>query len=115
MLGIAKKQQDSERLTKSIEELEHLDIEVELEAHEKLQNWSEQSNAILVLIKKKAHQSALLRATKSCRKSRKRHPELEDAVCYTCGQALHEDKKAEIAERKQKELERCNGVIRRNK
>ena len=25
-------------------------------------------------------------------------------MCYTCGQALHEDKKAEIADRKSKEL-----------
>ena len=37
--------------------------------------------------------------------------ELEDAVCYTCGQALHEDKKAEIAERKQKELEDAQSYL----
>ena len=30
--------------------------------------------------------------------------DLDDATCYTCGQELHADKKAEIAERKTKEL-----------
>ena len=34
--------------------------------------------------------------------------ELEDATCYTCGQELHADKKAEIAERKDKELVDAN-------
>ena len=103
MLGIANSP-DIERLTKSIEELEKLDIDQELEAHEKLQNWSEQSNAITVPNKEKSTlESALLRATKSVEKAEK-DISTEDAVCYTCGQALHDDKKAEIESRKTKEL-----------
>ena len=101
----SKQSQDIERLTKSIEELEKLDIDQELEAHEKLQNWSEQSNAITALNKEKSTlESALLRATKSVEKAEKDIANLEDAVCYTCGQALHDDKKAEIESRKTKEL-----------
>ena len=47
---------------------------------------------------------ALQRATASVSKTEKDITELDDATCYTCGQELHADKKAEIAERKSKEL-----------
>ena len=62
---------------------------------------------------------ALVRADKSVNKVNKDIAELEDAVCYTCGQELHADKKAEIAERKSKELtdaksyqEEINGKVK---
>jgi len=101
----AKNKQDLEKLTQSIEELEHLDIDAELEAHEKLANWTEMNNAILALNKEKSTlESALLRATKSVEKAEKDIANLEDATCYTCGQALHDDKKEEIQSRKTKEL-----------
>ena len=109
---LAKKQQDSDKLNKAIDELEHLDIEVELESHEKLQNWNEHNNAIMALKKEQSTlEPALQRANKSLLKVTKDIAELEDAVCYTCGQALHEDKKAEIAERKQKELEDAQSYL----
>ena len=47
---------------------------------------------------------ALERAEKVSGKLIKEIAELEDATCYTCGQELHADKKAEIATRKDKEL-----------
>ena len=101
-----------QKLQKAIDELEHLDIEVELESHEKLQNWNEHNNAILALKKEQSTlEPALQRANKSLLKVTKDIAELEDAVCYTCGQALHEDKKAEIAERKQKELEDAQSYL----
>jgi DNA repair exonuclease SbcCD ATPase subunit len=49
-------------------------------------------------------EAALLRATKSVDKAEKDITELDDAICYTCGQELHADKKKEIETRKQKEL-----------
>ena len=102
---ISKKEQDCEKLQQGINELEKLDIETELESHEKLANWTELNTAITALNKEKGTlESALLRATKSVEKAEKDIEELEDATCYTCGQALHADKKAEIAERKTKEL-----------
>ena len=101
----AKHSSDCDKLTNSIAELEHLDIDVELDAHEKLQNWTELNNAILALNKEKSTlESALLRATKSVEKAEKDIANLEDATCYTCGQALHDDKKVEIESRKAKEL-----------
>jgi DNA repair exonuclease SbcCD ATPase subunit len=100
-----KKQQDITKLQESISELEHLDIDVELESHEKLQNWTELNNAIVALNKEKSTlESALLRASKSLEKAEKDIANLEDATCYTCGQALHDDKKAELEDRKAKEL-----------
>ena len=103
---IAKRNTDIEKYNAAIDELEHLNIDSELDAHEKLQNWNEHNNAILALKKEQSTlEPALQRADKSLLKVKKDIAELEDAVCYTCGQELHADKKAEIAERKSKELE----------
>ena len=99
-------QQTVDKLEKGIQELEQLDIEKELESHEKLSNWNEHNSAILALRKELSTlEPALLRADRSVEKANKDILELEDAMCYTCGQELHADKKAEIADRKTKELE----------
>ena len=101
----AKRQQDIKKLQENIDELEHLDIDTELDSHEKLASWTELNNAKTALNKEKSTlESALLRATKSVEKAEKDIANLDDATCYTCGQALHEDKKAEIESRKTKEL-----------
>ena len=101
----AKKVKDLEKLQISIDELVRVDIEKELEAHEKLQNWTELNNAITALNKEKGTlESALLRATKSVDKVEKDIANLKDAVCYACGQELQEDKKQEIVSNKNKEL-----------
>lgn len=101
----AKKKQDIEKLEFAIAELEQLDIEIELESHEQLQNWTETNNIINGLRKELSTlEPALQRADRAVEKLVKDITELDDAMCYTCGQALHEDKKAEIAERKSKEL-----------
>ena len=102
---LSKRRTDSDNLLSAIDELEHLNIDIELESHEKLSNWNEHNNAILALRKELSTlEPALLRADKSVEKASKDIADLEDAVCYTCGQELHADKKAEIAERKNKEL-----------
>ena len=103
---LAKRSQDTDKLVKAIDELEHLDIDAELDAHDKLSNWTEHNNAILALKKELSTlEPALQRAGKSVEKATKDIVDLDDAKCYTCGQELHADKKAEIAERKTKELE----------
>ena len=101
----AKSKQDSEKLESAIEELEKLDIETELTNHEALANWNDLNNAISALNKEKSTlESALLRADKSVKKAETDITELDEAICYTCGQELHEDKKTEILDRKNKEL-----------
>jgi len=103
---LSKQKSDIERLEKGISELEQLDIEKELDNHDKLSNWNELNAAIAALNKEKATlESALMRATKSVDKAQKDITDLDDATCYTCGQALHEDKKAEILATKTKDLQ----------
>ena len=74
--------------------------------HEKLSNWSQHNNAILALKKELSTlEPALQRADRTVVKAKKDIADLEDATCYTCGQELHADKKAEIETRKTKEYE----------
>ena len=102
---VAKRKTDADRMQNALEELEKLDIDAELEAHDKLTNWTELNNRITSLNKEKATlETALMRATKGVDKAEKDIKELDDAICYTCGQTLHADKKAEIENKKQKEL-----------
>jgi DNA repair exonuclease SbcCD ATPase subunit len=101
----SKRRDDILKIETAIEELERLDIEVELEAHEKLANWTELNNRLISLNKEKATlESALMRASKSVEKVEKDIADLDDALCYACGQVLHADKKEEILNKKQKEL-----------
>jgi DNA repair exonuclease SbcCD ATPase subunit len=100
-----KKAQDVTKLQEAIQQLEHLDIDAELEAHEKLANWSELNNKITALNKEKSTlESALMQADKTVKKVEKDIANLEDALCYACGQALHDDKKEEILTKKLKEF-----------
>jgi len=103
---LAKRTTDTMKLQEAVSELEHLDIDSELDAHEKLANWNEHNNAVSSLKKElSALEPALERAVKSAEKAKKDIAELDDAVCYTCGQELHAEKKEEISLRKTKELE----------
>ena len=103
---LSKQKTNITKLVQAIDELEHLDIDVELDSHEKLSNWSQHNNAIMALKKELSTlEPALQRAGKSVAKATKDIVDLDDATCYTCGQELHADKKAEIAERKTKELD----------
>ena len=100
------KKTNIEKLQKGIDELEHLDVDSELEKHEKLQNWEELNTQIANLKKETSTlESALMRANKSVDKVTKDIEELDNAVCYACGQELQEDKKKEIENTKAKELE----------
>jgi DNA repair exonuclease SbcCD ATPase subunit len=101
-----KKRQDAKKLEGAIQELEHLDIEKELESHDKLSRWSELNNQITALQKERSTlENAVTRADKTLDKVKKDIDELKDATCYACGQELHADKKKEILDKKTKELE----------
>ena len=51
---VAKRKTDAEKMQTALEELEKLDIDAELEAHDKLTNWTELNNRITSLNKEKA-------------------------------------------------------------
>ena len=98
------KKTNIEKLQKGIDELEHLDVDSELDKHEKLQNWEELNTKINNLKKETSTlESALLRADKSVDKVTKDISELDNAVCYACGQELQEDKVKEIEDKKAKD------------
>ena len=100
------KKTNLKKLEKGISELEHLDVDSELDKHEKLQSWEELNTKITTLRKETATlDSTLLRANKSVDKVKKDIEELDNAVCYACGQELQEDKVKEIENKKAKELE----------
>ena len=101
----SKKKQDNKRLQEGIDQLEKLNIESELEGHEKLQHWSKMNTAVTALNKERSTlDTALLRADTAVTKVKKNISKLDDATCYTCGQELHADKKDEIQKVKEKEL-----------
>jgi DNA repair exonuclease SbcCD ATPase subunit len=100
-----KKKQDIEKLEQSLKELEALDIENELELHDKLANWTKINNELTASNKEKSTlETALIRATNTVSKIEKDIGNLDDALCFTCGQVLHADKKEDILKEKQKEL-----------
>ena len=100
-----KKSQDIDKLLESITELEKLDIEDELNKHEKLANWTEINNKRNSFNKElSALESAYMQSDKTLKKIQKDITDLDEAICYACGQTLHDHKKAEILEKKQKEL-----------
>ena len=100
------KKANIEKLQKGIDELEHLNVDEELEKHEKLQNWEELNTKITNLKKETSTlESALMRADKSVNTLNKEIEDLDNAKCYACGQELQEDKKKEIEENKSKEHE----------
>jgi DNA repair exonuclease SbcCD ATPase subunit len=109
---VTKQKEDCDKLRKSIEELEHLDIEKELENHDLLLNWNKMNSDIAALKKEQSTlELAQSRALASVEKIAKDIEELDNAMCYACGQALHEDKKLEILNKKEKELLDSNSYL----
>ena len=101
---IAQNKQDCEKLAKAIKELEHLDIDQELEDHEKLEKWTENSKHLANLTKEKATvERALEQADNNVNKLGKDLDDLETAKCYACGQDLHDDKLEEMKDKLQKD------------
>tara|TARA_B100001121_G_scaffold310019_1_gene339085 strand:+ start:504 stop:2276 length:1773 start_codon:yes stop_codon:yes gene_type:complete len=101
---IAQNKQDRDKLDKAIRELEQLDIDSELEDHEKLKTWTEDSKHLANLTKERATvERALEQADNNVNKLGKELDELETAKCYACGQELHDDKLEEMKDKLQKD------------
>ena len=101
-----KKKEDIKHLETSIAQLDELDIEKELESHEKLSNWLDLNSKLSGYAKEKSTlETALLRADNTIKKINKEIIDLDQALCFTCGQTLHADKKENITKEKQKELD----------
>ena len=102
---LSQREIDCKNLEKSISELEQLDIDSELSSHEILKNWKELNNKKNSLTKDlNSYELSLSRASANIKKLEKDIEDLDEAKCYACGQALHENKKQEILNDKAKEL-----------
>ena len=96
---------DIEKLKKSITELEAVNIEQELEAHQQLEEWTKFSNELKQLQKDKSSlEMTLLQSDKTVNKLGQDLDKLHDkATCYACGQELHNDKFCEIQRKLEEE------------
>ena len=99
---ISQNKQDCDKLDKAIKDLEKLDIDTELEAHELLSSWADKTNKHNNLIKERSTvERALEQADKNMKKSGKELDDLEHEKCYACGQDLHDEKLEELKEKLQ--------------
>jgi len=101
---IAQNREECLKLEKGIKELEQVDIEAELETHEKLATWTETTTRHSNLLKERATiERALEQADKNVHKLGKELDDLEHAKCYACGQDLHDDKLEELRNKMQRD------------
>jgi DNA repair exonuclease SbcCD ATPase subunit len=101
----AQQRTDCDRITKSIEELQAVDIERELTAHAKLKTYNEQAAKIKSLNKEKATiETALIQADKSVTKYTKEIEQLKNNTCPACEQELHTHKHEEMSVLAEKNL-----------
>ncbi len=99
-------QEDCQKLEKSIDELNQVDINKELEQHAKLKTYDELAAKIKGLSKQRATlDSALMQANKSVDKYVKELETLADNNCPTCDQELHDHKHEEMIATAEKQLE----------
>jgi len=96
---------DCDKIDKAIKELQSVDIDKELEQHEKLKVYDEQAAKIKSLNKEKAtFETALIQAEKSVKKYEKEVLQLANNKCPACEQDLHDHKHEEMITQANKNL-----------
>ena len=96
---------DCEKITKSIIELQSVDIESELTQHAKLKVYEEQAAKIKSLNKERATlETAVIQADKSVTKYTKELEQLKNKTCPACEQGLHSHKHEEMTANVEKNL-----------
>ena len=105
-LWLTKQREDCGKLTSAIAELEHIDIDAEVQSHRDLDAYYAKKKAT------EEHQRYIRQIdteqAKLTRQQDKLRQEIEDLNnhrCYACGQGIHDDKQSEIREDKQKQLQ----------
>jgi DNA repair exonuclease SbcCD ATPase subunit len=98
---IKQKENDLEKLGKSIVELEGVDIEQEIESHASLKEYNELKAKRSSLNKQKATlEAALMQAVKTRDKCVKELDSLANKICHACEQELHDHKHEELTAKK---------------
>jgi DNA repair exonuclease SbcCD ATPase subunit len=96
---------DCQKIQVSIEELKQVNIELELEQHNKLKIYDELAAKIKSLSKERATlETALLQADKTVKKYSKEIELLKNHTCPACEQELHDHKHEEMRQLAEKNL-----------
>ena len=91
------KDDDKQKFSEAITELEKVDIKVELEAHKKLQKHNENYLKLLSLNKEKAyHEDSLTKSESNVTKTENDLEYMKDARCPTCEQELQDEKHQQL-------------------
>ncbi len=104
---------DIEKLEKNLKELEGVDIDKELETHQKLEDWTKLNDALRQLQKDRAGlESTIEQADKTAKKL---HDDLEklnsETSCYACGQDLPQDKIEQMQKTLEEEYGESNSYV----
>jgi len=101
-----KKSETLEKLAKAITDLESVDIEAELNNHERLKAYDEKYAKVVSLKKEHATlESALSQAERTVKKYEKELASLANKTCHACEQELHDHKHEEMTASAEKSLE----------
>jgi DNA repair exonuclease SbcCD ATPase subunit len=96
---------EMEKIKKAIEALAGVDIDAEIQQHEKLKIYDEQAAKIKSLNKERATlETAIMQAEKAVKKCLKDLEQLENHTCPACEQELHDHKHKEMISAAEKNL-----------
>jgi DNA repair exonuclease SbcCD ATPase subunit len=99
------KDTDTDKIQTAINELAKLDIDVEIDQHEKLKVYNEQAAKIKSLNKERATlETALMQADKTVKKYEKEVEKLASNTCPACEQELHDHKHEQMIKAADKNL-----------
>jgi DNA repair exonuclease SbcCD ATPase subunit len=110
----SKKETEIESLGKAIVNLESVDIDAELLAHNALQQWTENNNKLRDLTRQRATlESAVGQAEKTLKKYTTELLSLDNKKCHACEQELHDHKHEEMTAIAEKHLEEAHEYFQR--
>ena len=104
---------DIEKLENNLKELQSVNIDSELEAHQKLEDWTKLNDVLRQLQKDRASlESTIEQADKTAKKLHKDLEKLNHkATCYACGQDLPDDKIEEMQKKLAIEYGESNSYV----
>lgn len=101
-----KQASDVEKLKNSLKNFNELDIDQEMKNHEILENWNKNNSLFDNLTKDlNSYELASDKNKKDMEKINNEIQDLENSVCYACGQAMHENKLEQIKSKKNADLQ----------
>lgn len=102
----SQKDKDLEKLAKAIISLENVNIDIEIELHNKHKEFKEKSNILKSLTKEKNNiEKSLSQIVKSIESISLNIDSISNNQCHTCGQKIHDSKQKELLNEHATQLE----------